>query len=215
MFEAVSGGDIAVKEVVTVGDPASGAELGVADQIWRWNTSSSSWTKYFYYKKRTDGPRWVISTDTTVETTDTIPAGETFFFLRASGASTTSLTLAGGVKDLTGTKSFTVNADQLAFASNPWPMALNIKDFTSFYTSGEAASGSEIGVADQIWLWNTASSSWTKYFYYKKRTDGPRWVISTDATTETTDTIGVGVGFFFQRASGASSATITFSNGNE
>ena len=216
IFEDVSGGDIAVKNVVTVGDPISGTGIGAADNIWRWNTATSTWTKYFYYKKRGEDPRWVVSTDTTyTETSDTIPAGETFFFLRSGGATgTTTLTLAGGVKDLTGTSSFTASASQLAFASNPWPIALNIKNFASLYTSGEPVSGTGIGAADQIWLWNSASSTWTKYFYYKKRGEDPRWVVDGDTTyTETEDSIPAGVGFFFQRSGGASSAaTVTFSN---
>ena len=207
IFENVAGGNIAVKDVVT-GNLVGAGSIGNADQIWRWNTATSAWTKYFYYSSR-GVTQWRKSGET-AETTDTIPTGETFFFLRAGGAADATLTLAGGVKDLTGTSSFTVSASQLAFASNPWPIAINIKDFSNYYTSGSAVGAGSIGNADQIWLWNTSSSAWTKYFYYSSR-GTTQWRKSGESA-ETTDTIPAGVGFFFQRAGGAADATVTFSN---
>ena len=62
-----------------------------ADQIWRWNTTTSDWDKYFYYVKGTAGKVWCKKGETT-ETTDTIPAGEGFFFYRGSGAATDTIT---------------------------------------------------------------------------------------------------------------------------
>ena len=89
-FESCAGGSIAVKDLVTVANPTGGGQIGTADQIWRWNTVTASWTKYFYYSSRGQ-TRWVESTATTTATTDTIPAGEGFFFQRAGGAATISI----------------------------------------------------------------------------------------------------------------------------
>ena len=210
MFENVDGSDVAIKDLVTVGTPVGGGSYGVADQIWVWNTESASWTKYFYYSGR-GVKQWRVNGGPAVETTDTIPTGTTFFFCRASTASgTTTLTLSGKVKALDGESSFTVSANQLAFASNPWPIAMNVKDINSYYTSGEPVGGGSIGVSDQIWVWNTESASWTKYFYYSGR-GTKQWRVSGGAAAETSDSIPAGVGFFFQRASTASApATITF-----
>jgi len=85
-FENIAGGEIAIKDLVTVGTPAGSAEFDFsADQIWRWNTKKATWTKYYYRTKRDVITGWCNS-DSTTETTDTIPAGEGFFFRRATGA---------------------------------------------------------------------------------------------------------------------------------
>ena len=214
MFENVDGSDVAIKDLVTVGNPVGGASLGASDQIWVWDTATASWTKYYYYSGR-QGKKWLKSTDAAnaSETIDTIATGKTFFFCRSAGASgTTTLTLSGKVKALDGESSFTVSANQLAFASNPWPVELNVKDISNYYTNGTPVGGASLGASDQIWLWDTATAGWTKYYYYSGR-QGKKWLKSTDAANadETTDAIPAGAGFFFQRSSGASAtATITF-----
>ena len=211
-FESCAGGAIAVKDLVTVANPTGGGQIGTADQIWRWNTASAEWTKYFYYSSR-GVKRWVVSTDTTKETTDTVPAGETVFFCRAAGAAATSLTLAGAVKEMTGVSSVSVSGSQLAFMANPWPTSVSIANFNSNYSSGSPTGGGQIGTADQIWRWNTATSSWTKYFYFSSRGQ-TRWVESTATTTATTDTIPAGEGFFFQRAGSAATISIAAPSAN-
>ena len=85
-FENVSGGAIAVKDAVKVGEPIGFANIGGADQIWIWDTPTSTWTKYFYFSSR-GATRWVKDGDTTTETTDTIPVGKGIFFQRSAGAS--------------------------------------------------------------------------------------------------------------------------------
>ena len=93
-FESCSGGAIAVKDLVTVGSPTATTAMGGSDQIWRWNTATAAWTKYFCYKPRGGTARWVVSTNTDAETTDTIPAGEGFFFQRAAGAASATISIA-------------------------------------------------------------------------------------------------------------------------
>ena len=209
VFENVDGTDVAIKDLVTVGTPVGSGAYGGADQIWVWNTTSAAWTKYFYYSAR-GVKQWRV-VGGSAETTDTISTGTTFFFCRSSSATgTTTLTLSGKVKALDGSSSFTVAANQLAFASNPWPVALTVKDFNNYYTDGEPVGGGNIGGADQIWLWDTDAAGWTKYFYYSGR-GVKQWRVNGGAAAETTDTIPAGVGFFFQRAASATApATITF-----
>lgn len=94
-FEALGGGDIAVKNAITVDKPISNSTWGTADQLWRWDTANATWTKYAYYKKpRTDPAEifWAkIVNDKAegTETEETIPAGKGIFFKRSSGASAT------------------------------------------------------------------------------------------------------------------------------
>ena len=210
-FENVGGGDIAVKDLVKVGTPVGGGSLGGGtDQIWRWNTVDASWTKYFWYSSR--GTTQWRKDGESKETTDTIPAGETFFFLRASTGQATSLTLAGSVKEISvdsAPKMVTVTASQLAFMANSWPTEIKVADFSSFYKEGSPIGGGSLGGGtDQIWRWNRTSSSWTKYFFYSSR--GTTLWAKEGEKVASTDTIPAGEGFFFQRAStDKASATIS------
>ena len=208
-FEDVSGKDIKVSDVLKVEPQQAASSSGSADQIWRWNTDTATWTKYYLCNNRGDIYWAYDGGRDKVLDTEVIPAGETFFFKRSSGASATqgaTITLAGGVKDLSGNTSFSVTAAQLAFACNPWPIGLKVSTFTSFYQpEGEPlVDGSSSGTADQIWLWETATGTWTKYYACNNRgerywsPDGKRQPV-TDA-----DVIPAGKGFFFKRSSGAS-----------
>lgn len=89
-------------------------------------------------------------------------------------------------------------------------------DGTDIAIKGLVAVGNPVGSgayggADQIWVWNTADAAWTKYFYYSGR-GVTQWRV-VGGTAETEDVIPAGIGFFFQRAAGATvPATITFEN---
>ena len=211
VFTDVSGSDIAIKDLFSYakGAAAGAAKLGTSsDQIWRWDTANASWIKYFYYTARGKIPCWSLCTEPGVETTDTIPAGETFFFLRG-GTAKAALTLAGAVKELSGVSQFTVEQGQLSFAANPFPVAMNISAISDCYTVSAPAGAAKIGTsADQIWRWDTANAGWIKYFYYTARGKTPCWSLSTEPGVKTTDTIPAGEGFFFQRG-GTATATIS------
>ena len=198
---------------MTVGQPTGAGSLGDgADQIWRWNTADASWDKYFWYSSR--GTTQWRKNGESKETTDTIPAGETFFFLRASTGQATSLTLSGAVKEISSAsapREVAVTASQLAFMANSWPTEIKVADFSKFYKSGSAIGAGSLGDgADQIWRWNRETSSWTKYYYYSSR--GTTLWAKSGEKVATTDTIPAGEGFFFQRAStDKDSATIAIS----
>lgn len=207
-FENVAGGEIAVKDLVQVGNPAGAASvLDTADQIWRWNTESATWDKYFFRAQRGTAYGWCRAGETS-ETADTIPAGETFFFRRGTGATATGLTIAGAVREFEGSSVYSVSSDQLVFMANPWPVETTIKDFANFQAS-PAGAASILDTADQIWRWNTASATWDKYFYRKQRTTVYGWCKAGE-TSETTDTIPAGEGFFFRRGTGAAQDTVSF-----
>lgn len=206
-FENVAGGAIAVKDAVTVSPGQASNTKTAADQIWRWNTQTASWTYYFLCLDKRAGimNQWVKDGDK-VETTDTIPAGETFFFKRSSAATQpASLTLAGGVMDMSKSVSFSVTGAQLAFIANPWPIELPIKDFAKFVTGGEPKGSNTKTAADQIWFWNTETSTWTYYFLcLDKRAGIENLWVKDGEKAETADKIPVGKGIFFKRSSAAS-----------
>ena len=76
------------------GAPKGGASANVnaSDQIWRWNTGSNDWTKYYYRQLGTQpAVGWCLNGQSKV-TTDVIPAGEGFFFFRGQGGATDTIT---------------------------------------------------------------------------------------------------------------------------
>jgi hypothetical protein len=206
-FDAVGGGDINVKDAIVVADAAGTASINDgADQIWRWDTANAQWTKYFFRKQRTTVYGWCKAGETSA-TTDTIPAGETFFFRRGSGSAASDVTMSGAVKPFDATvTSYTTTGGQLVFMANPWPTSLAIKGFEAYQTSPSGTASINDG-ADQIWRWDTANAQWTKYFFRKQRTTVYGWCKAGE-TAATEDVIPSGEGFFFRRGSGSAADTV-------
>ena len=147
----------------------------------------------------------------TTETSDTLDAGTTFFFYRG-GSAATSLTLAGAVKDIKGQQQYSVSGGKYVFMSYPWPIELPIAGFDKSQANPAGALAIS-ATADQIWRWNTAKADWDKYFYRKGRgVTTPVWCAA-GTTTETTDTVPVGEGFFFYRG-GSATETVTLAAPN-
>ena len=127
---------IPIKSIVKVAAPYGAQSAGnVSDQIWTY--TGADWVKYFYYtpnaRKPTEG-YWCLSTDSShQELPDTLvlKPGQSFFFVRSSN-SATSITLAGGVAQLTKTLSYSVVKSSTTAMAWPWPEAMNIKDFTKY-----------------------------------------------------------------------------------
>ena len=214
-FEGTDGGAVPVTNLIQMASPAGGGSIGGnTDQIWRWNTPSADWDKYFYRSGRgVTNPGWTKAGET-APTTDTINAGETVFFSRA-GSAAAVLTLSGGVKEYSAEPSYSVAKGKFVFMGYPWPMEFAITNLTSCYTTGTPAGGGSIGGnTDQVWRWNTAAADWDKYFYRSGRgVTNPGWTKSGE-TAPTTDVIPMGEGFFFSR-NGSSAVTITFTKDAE
>ena len=146
-------------------------------------------------------------------TTDTIPAGETFFFVN-NGNSEVTITLSGAVKPFAASPTYTVGAGKQIFIGYPWPVKLPIAGFDNYCSTPN--SNATFGSADQIWRWGK-NGEWDQYFLCKPN---PRtgvtvtgWATKASAGKEsvTTAEIDVGEGFFFVN-NGNVEQTITFTN---
>lgn len=206
--------EVPVASLLTINNPAGAASASLPgnDQIWRWDTANSTWIKYYYRKVGTQAAiGWCAAGATTV-TTDTIPCGETFFFRRGTaGGSATTLTLSGAVKQFTASASYSVEPGKYCFMGYPWPIAMSIADFTKYQGAPAGAASASLPGNDQIWLWDTETSDWVKYYYRKVGTQPAVGWCKAGATTVTTDTIPAGEGFFFRRGTAGTTDTITFS----
>ena len=90
----------------------------------------------------------------------------------------------------------------------PWPTPMTIATFKSYQGTPKGAKSIADG-ADQIWRWDTEANNWVQYFY---RSTNEAWC-KRGETTETTDTIPAGEGFFFRRGVGGVEDTVTFTYG--
>ena len=186
-----------------VGAPKGGKSIGEGcDQIWLWDSANADWIKYFY---RSTNSSWCKKGGTT-ETSDTVKNGDTVFFYRGGGGATTTLTMSGGVSPIVGKPEYAnLVAGNYYMMAYPWPVSMAIKNFKNY--QGAPKGGKSIGEGcDQIWLWDSVNADWIKYFY---RSTNSAWC-KKGATTETTDSIPAGEGFFFYRGGGSATDTVTF-----
>lgn len=211
-FETTNAEAIPVKSLVSCANFAGTTSLGDgADQIWTYS-QADGWKKYFYYKRGATAGWRAQGTSTALGDDVKVSAGTAVFFVRATGSAATTLTLSGGVVDLSSVKNVEVAAGETKLICNPWPMDIKIADFSNYYASGSVPAGTtSIGDgADQIWLYDQ-STGWSKYYYYKRGAN-LRWCAQGSTTAVADDVvIPAGKGFFFVRATGSAQATLSFS----
>ena len=190
---------------------AANGSLATPDKIWLWDTTANDWVKYYYRKVGTAAAvGWCKLGETTV-TTDTVSNGDTVFFYRGSGAPSTTLTLAGGVRTFSASAVYDAPpASKFKFIGYPWPVAMSIANFDKYQGAPKGAANGSLATPDKIWLWDTTANDWVKYYYRKVGTAAAVGWCKLGETTVTTDTVPAGEGFFFYRGSGAAADTITF-----
>ncbi len=213
-FETTAQTDIAIKDLFTINSAFQAAATVSAggDEIWMWDSDRSDWNKYFYRGGRgVDAAKvgWTKAGEDDI-TTDTIKVGETAFFKR--GGNDATLTLAGGVKAFSAAGvTFSCAQGKYTFLAYPWPISLKVTDFTSFLVDGTPQTAATVsGGGDEIWLWDTDTSDWVKYFYRGGRGVDPAKVGWTKAGEDdiTTESIPAATGFFYKR--GGNTVTVTF-----
>jgi hypothetical protein len=82
------------------GNPVGGASANVTvgDSLWLWDSAANDWVKYYYRKLGTQAAVGWCKNGTNVETTDTIPAGQGFFFRRGTAGAEDTITFTFTVK---------------------------------------------------------------------------------------------------------------------
>ena len=146
--------------------------------------------------------------------TDVVLPGETFLYFRG-GSATATLTLAGAVKEVTASHSYTIAKGNYQFVARPWPVGFRLSDIDEIATWSALAGTASWGTGmDQIWRWDTASNGWVKYGYQKPRSGTAAWrKYDTSAKTfsELTDAdaIAADEGFLYFRG-GSATLILTF-----
>ena len=204
-FDDVGGlTSIPVTNLFTIANPKGGLSFAnVADQIWTYDISGG-WNKYYY---RTANKNWCKQGQTTT-TTDVLDrtSGSTIFFRRATGAAATTITLSGAVKPFEASAVYSgITAGTFRFVAYPWPVDFPLNNLKNCQSAPKGGL-SFANVADQVWIYDMANNRWVKHYY---RTANKSYCAQ-GTTTATAAVVPAGEGFFFRRATGASTETITF-----
>ena len=195
---------IPVTELFTVASPKGGLSFAnAADQIWVYDIAGG-WNKYYY---RTANKNW-CKQGTSTTTTDTLDrnSGATVFFRRATGSAATTLTLSGAVKEFSAQTVYSgIAAGTFRFIAYPWPVAFPLNNLKNCQTSVKGGL-SFANAADQVWTYDMSNNNWVKYFYSSAK----KGYVLKGGSTVTDAVVPAGEGFFFRRATGAATETITF-----
>lgn len=175
----------AISNLVVTINPKTGITLNNnVDQIHVW--TGSSWAKYYHYT----GVGYVKDGETT-ETTDTLTFGTGFFFRKGNDLTKNGSSSFSGQVSQSNQVTRTLTKGTFVFMTNPWPSPLGIAQFKNSITNPKTGVTLNNNV-DQVHLWT--GSSWTKYFNYTAV-----GYVKDGETTETTDVIPLGMGFFIRK----------------
>ena len=213
---------ILVSNLFTISTITTAPAWGTAmDQIWRWDTTVNGWAKYGYQKPARTGTaawrKYVANCKTFSELTsaDVVLPGETFLYYRG-GSATATLTLAGAVKEVTASRSYTIASGNYQFVAYPWPVGFKLNEMSEIATWSSLTTAPAWGTAmDQIWRWDTSVNGWAKYGYQKPARTGTAAWRKYDANAKTfseltnADAIGADEGFLYYRG-GSATLTLTF-----
>ena len=201
VFSAVGGGAIDLNDMTFAGVTGSDYD-GTADNILVWNPATSGYTTYYYYYDAStpDDNAWYGTQDE--ETT--LPVGTAFWYRAKVGAGK-SMTQSGAVES-DADVSFDLASGNYTMVINPFPTATDLNDTTSVEFAGVTGSDYD-GTADNILVWNPATSGYTTYYYYYDAStpDDNAWYGTQDEET----TLPAGTAFWYRAKVGAGKS-ITF-----
>lgn len=173
----------------------SAASYASADKIFMWDPTAQAYVRYYLrnYTRAGITNKWVNSTNDTVPTTDAFLLPEAGFWVSSPFAVTQTVVLVGDVVDetvLTNTLLVGLNLVSYPFSSDRAIKDMNLTNGTSASTYASA---------DKIMAWDEQSQQYVRYYFrnYTRAGITNKWVLSTNDTVETTDSIPAGAGFWY------------------
>ncbi len=153
----------------TFSNPNGNAQAAQADQVWIWNPVSSSYTKYYYYNNGNGTGNWrSVGFNTISDNTILRPDQGLLFMRRGSTALTLDTT---GEVPLVGSKVQIRDSGSTyiatAIPANTTLADLGLQNQVSWVKANQATNpnAATVNTLDQVWIWNTVSSSFTKYYW--------------------------------------------------
>lgn len=198
-WEKVGGGSIAIQNLVNTTGLTQGGGLGTSDNILVWNPATTGYKAYYLY---TDG-MWYEYLNDAAPTTDTFAPGTTFWMKR-KGAVTTNVTFSGQVLQQA-SAAVTIAHNNYTQIGNPYATVFTFNGTYDWVAAG-AVSGGGLGTADNILVWNPATTGYKAYYLYN--VDG-KWYEYLNDAVPTTDGLPIGSGAWYKTRAG-SDWTLTF-----
>lgn len=172
VFTTVDGGDMDLNKDFDFPNLTKGDDTPLADNIQVWDPSTSGYTTYYYYNAEGDEENWGW-VDANWELPNAKLACGTAFWFKAKEGDGKAMTQSGAVEseddvtyDLTGGK-FNMHI-------NPWPVAVDLNDENAIVIKN-FTPGDDTPVADNIQVWNPATSGYTTFYYYNAEGDEENW----------------------------------------
>ena len=192
-FALVGGNtNIPIASITNYLNQDTGGSFNTADGIRKWRPATSDFQNYYLHG--TTG--WRKAGETT-QTTDTILLGEMVFFSKLTASA--SLVELGEVPRYNVKVSVPVGV--YTAMCNPFPGEISIASITNYLNQD---TGGSFNTADGIRKWRPATSDFQNYYLHG--TTGWR---KAGETTQTTDVMAPGEGFFFSKLTASSEITFT------
>jgi uncharacterized protein (TIGR02597 family) len=179
----------------------SGGNSSTADQILIWSNATQGYSTYYYQTSGFGGVGWRKSGAPTVDASATVVYPDDGFIIARKQSADVAITVSGAVK--TGQTSVPVPAGY-NLLGNVYATSMTLAS-SGLYT-GDSATGVGGGnstSADQILIWNPATSGYDTYYYQTSGFGGVGWRKSGAPTVDaSTSSIPVGATLFVNRRTG-------------
>lgn len=168
-----------------------------ADNIQLWNGSAYVTYYYRYNSAKFKTPAWVKAAANTVATTDTIPLGAGFWYLKR-GTDAKALTFAAQV-NTAASQQHVFDGGKYTMWGSGFSAEMPLNDARWDWVTDAPVAADAFAQADNIQLWNGSTYVTYYYRYNSAKFKTPAWVKASANTVATTDSIPLGVGAWYLR----------------
>lgn len=179
----------------------TGGTSTTADQVLVWNSSTQGYTTFYYKTSGLGGTGWRSFSSPSVDASGTVLYPDDGFIIVRNQASATSLTITGSVK--TGQSVIPVPAGY-TLLGNVYATSMTLAS-SGLYTgsSSTGVAGGTSTTADQILIWNPASTGYDTYYYKTSGLGGTGWRAFSSPSVDASNTpIPAGAAIFVNRIGG-------------
>lgn len=192
------------------------AQAAQADQVWIWTPSASAYTKYFYYNNGNGTGNWRAAGFNTISDNTILRPDVGILYMRR-GSTPLTLDTTGEVP-LIGSKVQVRDSGSTyiatAIPANTTLAGLGLQNRPSWVSASSVTNPNTAAVAtlDQVWIWNTTSGAFVRYYYNTATVTAgnvpPGWKAVGFNTPSSTLPIAAGTPIFIKKAAiGLSSFT--------
>lgn len=201
-FQNVTGGDIDLNaDGISIVGLTGGADSDYSDKIMFWNTTNSSYDRYYFYYDSVDEPEAKGWYDQDWGQSCVLNAGVAFWYKAyvtpgQSAKVGKQITISGAVEsDIV--DPIAIVDGQYNMIVNPYPVSVDISNPAQVAIVG-LTGGADSDYSDKIMFWNPTNSSYDHYFFYYDSVDEPEAKGWYDQDWGQPCVIPAGIGFWYK-----------------